>query len=208
MSARFRIARTAALSALLAAGAAQAFTVAINTGPRAVYLRVGDGSITGGSYNNGGTPQANTTVNLVSVNVPATVVGNGVDQTMTGSGRLTSDWDNFAFCNAGQVYIGGFYRLPNNNNSSATLRVTTPATLVSAGGDTIPITQIGWTSSGNGDAGAQPIPAGSFTGGTQTLASFVRNNWNESCHTFFYGNDAVVPAGTYNARATYTLATP
>jgi len=208
MPAHSRIACAAALCALSVAHAAQAFTVTINSGPRAVYLRVGDGTITGGSYNNGGTPQANTTVNLVSVNVPATAVGSGADQAMTGSGRLTSDWDNFAFCNAGQVYIGGFFRLPNNNNSSASLRVTTPATLTSAGGDSIPITQISWTSSGNGDTGAQPIPAGSFTGGTQTLAAFQRNNWNESCHSFFYGNDAVVPAGTYNARATYTLATP
>jgi hypothetical protein len=189
-------------------GHASAYTVTIGTGTKAAYLRVGDGTMTGGSYNGGGTPAANTTVNLVSVNVPAAVVGNTVDQAMTGSGRLTSDLDGFAFCNAGQVYIGTFFRLPTTANQSATLRVTSPTTLTSGGGDTIPISQIRWTSSGNGDAGAQPIPAGTFTGGTQTLATLLRNTWNESCHSFVYGNDAIVAAGTYNARVTYTLATP
>jgi hypothetical protein len=187
---------------------AQAFTVTIGTGPKAAYLRVGDGSIVGGNYNAGGTPAANPTVNLVSVNVPAAAVGNTTDQAMTGTGRLTSDWDGFVFCNAGQVYIGGFFRLPTTANQSATVRVTAPANLTAAGGLTIPITQISWTSSGNGDTGAQPFPAGTFTGGTQTLATLLRNTWAESCHTFFYGNDAIVAAGTYDARVTYTLATP
>ena len=194
--------------AIAGIGHACAYTIAIGTGTKAAYLRVGDGSISGGNYNAGGTPTANTTVNLVSVTVPANVVGNTVDQTMTGTGRLTSDLDGFAFCSAGQVYISAFYRLPTTVNQSATLRATSPATLTSAGGDTIPISQISWTSSGNGDTGAQPIPAGTFTGGTQTLATLLRNTWNESCHTFRYGNDAIVAAGTYNARVTYTLATP
>jgi hypothetical protein len=194
--------------ALTGIGHASAYTVTIATGTKAAYLRVGDGTIGGGNYNAGGTPAANTTVNLVSVNVPAAVVGNTVDQTMTGSGRLTSDFDGFVLCNAGQVYISTFFRLPTMANQSATLRVTAPATLTSAGGNTIPISQISWTSSGNGDTGAQPIPSGTFTGGTQTLATLLRNIWNESCHTFRYGNDAIVAAGTYNTRVTYTLATP
>ena len=198
------------LPVLVAAGIgnAHAYTVTIGTGTKAAYLRIGDGSITGGNYSAGGTPAANTTVNLVSVTVPANVVGNTVDQAMTGTGRLTSDYDGFAFCNTGQVYISAFFRLPTTANQSATLRATSPTSLTSAGGNTIPISQISWTSSGNGDTGAQPIPAGTFTGGTQTLATLLRNTWNESCHSFVYGNDALVPAGTYNARVTYTLATP
>lgn len=195
--------------ALWCANPAGAFTVNINTGPKAAYLRVGDGTIVGGNFNAGGTPAANTAVNTVTVTVPAATVGNGVDQQMTGSGRLTSDFDAFAFCNAGQVYIGGFFRLPNTANQSATVSVTSPISLTSTGGDTIPIGQIRWTSSGNGDgANAQPFPAGTFAGGTQTLATLNRNLWAESCHTFFYGNDAIVPSGTYTARVTYTLSTP
>ncbi|MGH8050090.1 MAG: hypothetical protein ACREPB_05465 [Arenimonas sp.] len=196
------------LGGMLFASCAYAYTVNIATGTKSAYLRVGDGSITGGFFNAGGTPANNTTVNLVSVTVPAAAVGNTVDQAMTGTGRLTSDLDGFAFCNAGQVYIGGFFRLPNTANQSATLTVTAPTTLINATGDTIPISQIRWTSSGNGDTGAQPIPAGTFVGGTQTLATLLRNTWNESCHSFLYGNDAVVAAGTYNARVTYTLTTP
>ncbi len=198
------------IAVLMAAmsGNAHAYTVTIGTGTKAAYLRIGDGTITGGNYSAGGTPAANTTVNLVSVTVPAASVGNATVQNMTGTGRLTSDYDGFAFCNAGQVYISAFFRLPTTVNQSATLRVTTPANLTSAGGDTIPITQISWTSSGNGDTGAQPFPAGAFTGGTQTLATLLRNTWAESCHSFRYANAAIVAAGTYNARATYTLATP
>lgn len=196
------------LLALLGIADAAAYTVTIGTGAKAAYLRVGDGTITGGNYNAGGTPAANTTVNLVSVSVPAASIGNATAQPMTSTGRLTSDWDGFAFCNAGQTYIAAFFRLPTNVNQSATLRVNTPANLTSAGGDTIPITQISWTSSGNGDTGAQPFPAGTFTGGTQTLATLQRNTWAESCHSFSYANAAVHAAGTYNARATYTLATP
>jgi hypothetical protein len=186
-----------------------AYTVNIAAGTKSAYLRVGDGSMAGGFFNAGGTPAANTTVNLVSVTVPAATVGNGVDQAMTGTGRLTSDFDGFAFCTAGQIYVGGFFRLPNTANQSATLSATAPTSLTNAAGDTIPITQIRWTSSGNGDGAAvQPVPAGTFTGGAQVLASFIRNSWRESCHSFFYNNDAIVAAGTYNARVTYTLATP
>jgi hypothetical protein len=79
---------------------------------------------------------------------------------------------------------------------------------VNATGDTIPFSQISWTSSGIGDAGAQPIPAGTFTGGTQTLATFPVNTWRESCHTFSYANAASVASGTYTGRATYTLSAP
>ncbi len=187
---------------------AKAYTVNIATGTKSAYLRVGDGSIAGGFFNAGGTPATNTTVNLVSVAVPAASVGNTVNQAMTGTGRLTSDFDGFAFCTAGQIYIGAFFRLPTTVTQSANLTVTAPTSLTNASGDTIPISQISWTSSGNGDTGAQPIPAGAFVGGTQTLSTLLRNTWNESCHSFSYGNDAIVAAGTYNARVTYTLTTP
>lgn len=198
-----------ALWALMCATHSLAYVVNIGTGTRAVYFRVGDGLITGGNYNSGGTPATGGTVNLVQVSVAAANVGNSVEQTMTGSGRLTSDYDDFAFCNTGQVYLGGFFRLNTTATQNATLRVTAPASLVNATGDTIPISQIRWDSSGNGDTGTQPIPAGTFTGGTQTLATdFLRNTWRESCHTFVYRNQQIPAAGTYNVRVTYTLATP
>jgi hypothetical protein len=90
------------------------------------------------------------------------------------------------------------------------LSVQVPAALISSSANSIPFSQIRWTSSGNGDGtAAQPVPAGSFVaGGTQFLANFLRNTWRESCLTFFYQNDQIVPAGTYNGRVTYTLATP
>lgn len=187
-----------------------AFTVNITPGSRVVYLAVGNGSFAG-TLQGGGTPANNATINTVSVTVPANVVGSGAAQAMnTNSTQATSFWDNFTFCSpaARQVYIGGFFRMPGAAGN-ATLTVATPAGgLVNAGGDTIPFSQINWASSGIGDTGAQIIPAGTFTGGTQTLASFAVNTWNESCHTFSYLNTSVVAAGTYTGRATYTLSAP
>ena len=186
-----------------------AFTANIGTGTRAIYLQVGNGSFTG-TYSGGGTPKNNATINVVSVAVPAAQVGSGTAQAMTSdSTQAASFYDNYSFCNPpGQIYIGGFFRLPGNSGT-ATLSVTTSsANLTNATGDTIPFSQISWTSSGNGDTGAEPIPGGTFTGGTQTLTTFPVNTWRESCHTFSYANAASVASGTYTGRATYTLSAP
>ena len=195
---------------LLPAQFASAFTVNITPGARVVYLAVGNGSFTG-TLQAGGTPANNATVNTVSVTVPANVVGSGAAQPMTtNSMQATSFWDGFTFCLPAtqQVYIGGFFRMPGAAGN-ATLSVATPVGgLVNAGGDTIPFSQIRWVSSGIGDTGAEVIPSGTFTGGTQTLASLPVNTWNESCHTFSYLNATVVAAGTYTGRAIYTLSAP
>jgi hypothetical protein len=205
------VVRAGVLTTLLACGSsADAFTVNIAArNPRTIFLQVGVGSFTGGNYNAGGSPATNPTINVVSVTVPAASVGSGVAQAMTTNSTASqSFYDGFAFCNLpGQLYIGGFYR-STANTGAATLRATSPASLVNAGGQTIPFSQISWTSSGIGDSGAQPFPAGSFTGGSQTIGTINRNQWAESCHTFSYANTSVVAAGVYTGRVTYTLATP
>lgn len=193
-------------------GAARAFTVNISAAnPRTIYLQVGVGTFTGGNYNSGGAPASNSTVNVVSVAVPAAQVGNGVAQAMTTNSTASrSFYDGYAFCNLpGQLYIGGFYR-STTNTGAATLRASSPANLVNSNGNTIPFTQISWTSSGNSESAgqSQPFPAGTFVGGTQTIGSIARNQWAESCHTFSYANQNVVAAGTYTGRVTYTLSTP
>ena len=188
---------------------AAAFTVNITPGTRAVYLRVGNGVFSTANYASGGTPGSGGGINIVSVTVPAAVLGNGSNQAMTTNGTSgVSNYDGYAFCNVpAELYVGGFYRLPGLTGT-ATLTATAPASLTNAAGDTIPFSQISWTSSGNGDAGAQPVLAGTFSGGTQTLASFPVNTWRESCHSFVYGNDALVAAGTFTGRVTYTLSAP
>lgn len=196
---------------LLGSWDADAFTVNISAAsPRTIYLQVGVGAFNG-LLSSGGSPGTNPTINVVSVTVPAAQVGSGAAQTMTtNSTASNSFYDNFVFCNApAQLYIGGFYRRTSTANAaSATLTATAPADLVNGTGDTIPFSQIQWTSSGNGDTGAQPFAAGAFTGGTQSIGTIVRNQWAESCHTFSYRNEAVVPAGTYTGRVTYTLTAP
>jgi hypothetical protein len=189
--------------------ASHAFTVNIGAAnPRMIYLQVGVGSFSG-IYNSGGTPANNPTVNVVSVSVPAAQVGSGAAQTMTTNSTASiSFYDNYVFCSApAQLYVGGFYR-STSNSGAASLSATSPANLVNAAGDRIPFTQISWTSSGNGDSGAQPFPAGAFVGGTQTIGTIRRNQWAESCHTFRYANAGFVASGTYTGRVTYTLSTP
>ena len=189
--------------------ASVAFTVNIGAAnPRMIYLQVGVGSFSG-IYTSNGTPANNPTVNVVSVTVPAAQVGNGTAQAMTTNSTASiSFYDNYVFCNApAQLYIGGFYR-STANSGAASLRATSPANLVTVAGDRIPFTQISWTSSGNGDSGAQPFPAGTFVGGTQTIGTINRNQWAESCHTFRYANAGFVASGTYTGRVTYTLSTP
>lgn len=196
---------------LLTISPASAFTIVITpAAPRTIYLQVGVGSFTG-FYSSGGTPQDNSTINVVSLTVPAAQVGTGVSQTMTSNSTASNSfYDNRVFCSTpNQVYIGGFYRRADATaGSAATLRATKPANLVNASGDTIPFSQISWTSSGIGDAGAQPFPSGTFAAGTQTIGTIPRNRWSESCHTFRYANTSLRPAGTYTGRVTYTLTAP
>lgn len=208
-SSRLIAAVSACTLSVAAAGVnpAHGFTVNLAAAnPRSLYLQVGVGFFAAGNYNSGGNPGNNRTINVVSVNVPATQVGTGVAQPMTtDSTAARSFYDGSAACSLpGQLYIGGFYR-STSGAGVATVRATSPASLVSTSGHTIPFTEISWTSGREGEAGSQPFPSGAFAGGVQTIGTIQRNQWAESCHTFSYGNRLVVPAGTYTGRVTYTL---
>ena len=207
------------LDLALPAGRASAFTVSLTAAaPKEIYLQVGDGLFTGGNYTpiqaNGqptGTPGVNTTINVMSVSVVANAVGNSTAQTMTtNSTAANSYWDGYLFCNLAQqqLYIGGFYRTPGAGTNTATVTATLPASLSNASGNTIPFSQISWTSSGNADAGAEPFPAGSFSSTSLTVGTIAQNNWAESCWTFSYKNSVIPAAGTYTGRVTYTLSAP
>ncbi len=191
--------------------AASAYTVSLTAAtPKAVYLQVGVGSFTN-TYLNGGQPGNNTTVNSVSVTVPAAVVGNGTAQNMTTDSTASlSFWDNYAFCNLpSQVYIGGFYRTTGGTTTAAQVTATVPAALTSATGQTIPFSKIRWATSGNGDTGGQPFPAGTFVnGGVQNVGAMASNTWDESCWAFSYSNDSVPAAGTFTGTVRYTLSSP
>ncbi len=202
-----------------ASGAACAFTATLSAAtPKAIYLQIGAGTFTGGNYTpikgNGqptGTPGKNTTVNTVSVSVPAASVGNGTAQAMTtDSSTSISFWDGYSFCNPPQqLYIGGFYRTTGNGTGSISLIATVPASLTDGAGDTLPFSQISWTSAGNGDGNiAQPFPAGSFTSTSLNVGSIGQNQWAESCWTFSYSNSTVPAAGTYTGVVLYTLTAP
>lgn len=205
------VALGAALVGALGGNRAVPFTATLNpAAPLTVYLQVGVGSFTG-DYINGGQPENNTTINTVSVSVTSGVLGNGTAQAMTtNSTAAQSYWDGYTYCSVpGQLYIGGFYRTTGGTTAAAQVRATVPAALTNGSGNTLPFSNIRWTSSGNGDSGAEPFPAGTFVnGGVQTVGSMASNTWNESCWTFTYLNDSVPPAGTFTGVVLYTLSAP
>jgi hypothetical protein len=191
--------------------AASAYTATLTpASPLTVYLQVGVGSFTN-NYNKGGQPANNTTVNTVSATVASAAVGNGTAQPMTTNSTATQSYlDGYTYCSVpGQIYIGGFYRTTGAATAAALVTATVPASLTDATGDTIPFSKINWASSGNGDSGAEPFPAGTFVnGGVQNVGSMSSNTWNESCWTFSYLNNTVPPAGTFTGVVRYTLSAP
>ena len=206
--------RRALIGAVLFGGApdfAAAYTATLTpASPLTVYLQVGVGSFTN-DYINGGQPGNNTTVNTVSATLTSAAVGNGTVQPMTTNSTATqSFWDGFTYCSVpGQIYIGGFYRTTGAATAAALVTATVPAALTNSTGDTIPFSKIRWTSSGNGDSGAEPFPAGAFVNGSvQNVGSMSSNTWNESCWNFSYLNTAVPGAGTYTGAVLYTMTSP
>lgn len=195
----------------LMSGSASAYTVTLNpASPLTVYLQIGVGSFTA-NYINGGQPQNNATINTESVAVASAVVGNGAAQAMTTDSTATaSHHDGYTFCSVpGQLYIGGFYRTTGATTAAAQVTATVPASLMNASGDTVSFAKIRWASSGNGDSGAEPFPAGTFVaGGVQNVGSMASNQWAESCWAFSYLNITVPPAGTYAGVVRYTLSAP
>jgi hypothetical protein len=213
-----RAAAALAVGCLAAAGGAWAFTTTLTpSAPRQIYLQVGNGTFTGGNYTpiegNGmpsGSPGTNPTINQVSVSVASASVGNGTAQVMsTDSTAANSFWDGRAFCTLPQqLYIGGFYRTNGTGTWTVSVIATVPTVLTDAVGDTLPFAQISWTSAGIGDTGAEPFPAGSFSGSSLNVGSIAENQWAESCWTFSYNNTVVPAAGTYTGRVLYTLTAP
>ena len=175
---------------------AHAWVLNVTPGPRTIGLIVGNNA-------------AGAAPNIVSVTVPAAVLGTGALQAMTSdSTQAASPFDNFTVCvPPNQVYVGGYLRELVTGGNSATLSVTTPATL-SNGTETISFTQISWTSTSIGNGGAADIPAGTFNGGNLVLRNIASNRWVENCHIFSYANTNFVAAGIYTGRATYTLVAP
>ncbi|WP_374406577.1 hypothetical protein [Hydrogenophaga sp.] len=188
----------------LPAASAHAWSLTLAAASRRVFLHVGNGTAEG---NNG-------TINLVTANLTGAQLLGGAPLAMTSNSTQSASLygDGYTTCPtpASQVMVGASYRRSSATNgpASATLRVTSPASLSNAAGDTIPFTQISWTVAAPGSNNPNVIPAGTFNGATQTLATVPANTYIENCHTFSYANSAIRAAGTYNGRVTYTLSSP
>ena len=183
---------------------AQAWSLTLAAASRRVFLHVGNGSA---DADNG-------TVNTVSVTLTGAQLLSGSAQAMTSNSTQSASLygDGYTTCPnpSTQVMVGASYRRSSATNgpASATLRVTSPANLSNAAGDTIPFTQISWTVSAPGSGNPNVIPAGTFNGGTQTLATIPANTYIENCHSFSYANSAVRAAGSYSGQVTYTVSSP
>lgn len=194
--------------------AAHAWSLTVTPDNPRLFLHVGEGRVSGASGTLNGTVGTAGRVNLVQVNVPAAQLGNGVALAMTSNSTQSTSLygDGFSTCPnpASQVMVGAGYRRNGQGNglAGARLTVSSPENLVNANLDTIPITEIRWTVSAPAGGNANVIPAGTFSGGVQDLATVPANRYLENCHTFFYSNSAIRAAGTYNARVTYTLIAP
>lgn len=201
----------AVLLCLLQAGGAFAWSLTIQSGERRLFLHVGNGTASGATGRLNGTLGTGGFINTVEVTVPLAQVGNASAIPMTSdSTQSTSLYgDNHLTCPApaSQVMVGAGYRR-NSGTGNATLSVLSPPNLVTTGGDTIPFTEISWSTSAQGSGAPNIIPAGSFNGGTQTLTTIPGNTYYENCHSFRYANSAVRAAGTYTGRVTYTLSAP
>jgi hypothetical protein len=189
---------------MLAANVAQAWTLNVEPAGRRVFLHVGNGSA---DADNG-------TINRVEVSLTGAQLLSGVPQPMTTDSTQSQSLQRNGFITcpnpSSQIMLGASYRTRNTNNGrdSATLSVTSPPSLTSASGDTIPFSEISWSVAAPGSPTPNVIPSGSFTGAQQTLATVTANTYVENCHSFTYANSAVQAAGTYNGRVTYTLTSP
>lgn len=182
---------------------AHAWSLSIAAASRRVFLHVGNGSA---DADNG-------TINQVSATLTAAQLISGTPLAMTTNSTQTASLlDGFTTCAtpASQILVGASYRRSSATDgpASATLRVTSPANLVSAAGDTIPFSQISWTVAAPGSGVPNVIPAGAFSGAVQTLTTVPANTYIENCHSFVYANSAIRAAGTYTGQVTYTLTSP
>ncbi len=190
-------------AALLLAAPALAWELNLTSAPRRVFLTVGNGAY----------DQNSSVVNRVEVDVPVNALGNGNPLIMhSDSTQSSSPIDGYLTCPnpSAEVLIGASYRRRNGRDgpARATLRVSAPANLVNAAGETIPISEISWTVSASGSSSPNIIPAGQFAPGTQTLTTVRANTYIENCHTFTFANSAVRAAGIYSGQVTYTLSSP
>ncbi|MDP3253943.1 MAG: hypothetical protein Q8M77_18725 [Hydrogenophaga sp.] len=211
-----RVARQAARACLaslllLELAAAHAWSLSITSGSRRLFLHVGNGALSGSSGTLNGTAGTSGAINLVQVTVPVAQVGNGTPQTMTTNSTqsisLYGDGNNTCPTPASAIMVGAGYRR-NSGATSATLSVSSVGGLTNANGDNIAFSEISWTVSAPGSGQPNIIPAGTFNGAMQTLATVPGNTYIENCHAFSYANSAVRAAGTYNGRVTYTLSSP
>jgi len=128
----------------------------------------------------------NAAIDVITFSVGAAAVGNGTAVAGTGGDQTN-----------GKVTLR-----VRGNNGDMTLAATGPATLLS-GTDQIAWTQITVVAA-NG-APAHPAVGGAAVTlpATGKVVNIPNGDW-----TYAYANAAVVPAGTYTGRVTYTATTP
>jgi hypothetical protein len=118
-----------------------------------------------------------------------------VPNTKPGDGTPIEGSNNFA--------INLTIRATASNPLTAFLTVDSATPLDNGHGSAIPAAKISWTTR-DGE-----IPSGTFAGtSNQLLATYTSSVRVRDRLTFFYANDTVYDAGTYNGQVTYTWFVP
>jgi hypothetical protein len=94
-------------------------------------------------------------------------------------------------------------RSPASNPLVGYLTADSSQPLSNGAGDSIPLTDISWTSTRGS------IPSGTFGGiSNQLLGSFPSSTRISDKHIFYYANDALYDPGTYTGQIIYTWSAP
>jgi hypothetical protein len=181
--------QTGAANAVLNATAKVDFTIII---PKVLFLQVGTGAL---FANNGA-------VDMITFDVPAAAVGNGV---AVNAAAASGDLGN-----------GTVTAMVRGNGGNVTLSATTPGAIGNGAGDSISWGQITTTAAALNTANVLPAPV--LVNGNSAaipIAPVAGKIVNQDARwTYTYANSAPVAAGTYgglnvnNGRVTYTAALP
>lgn len=201
------------LAALMHIPEASAWSFALQSASRRVFMYVGTASYTYDLNNNPTGVVNNPTVDTMRIQLILSSIGSGISQVFNTDPRnrtYASEWNRSGACPTGySIIVGAGYQNSSNNPGAATVAISSPAQMTSMEGYGIPFSSVYWASFSpeTERKDGQWIEKGNL-GTTQTLATVPRNSVSEVCFYFGYRNAVPFTAGTYEGIVTFTASTP
>jgi hypothetical protein len=201
------------LVALMHIPEASAWSFALQSASRRVFMYVGTATYTYGQDNKATGVINNPTVDEMRVQLILSSIGSGRSQvfnTVPTNRTYASEWNRSGACPTGySIIVGAGYQNSSNTPANATVAISSPAQMTSMEGYGIPFSSVYWASFSPDTQrkDGQWIESGNL-GTTQTLATVPRNSVSEVCFYFGYRNAVPYSAGTYEGIVTFTASTP